>query len=278
MSAHHQPTHHHGSHRMNTTARNLAKLALLALPATALGQQPASASGTWSIGAGAAAIDSPYAGEGTRVRPFPLVGYEGERVFLRGISGGVHLYQSDQFTLDALLSARLDGFDIGDLGRSELLANGVDPDLLSDRDDGIDAGFRASIGATWGTIALEAVHDISDTSDGYQVSLDYRYTWLFERSTLTTNAGASWMSSDLADYYFGIRDEEVARGVAAYAPGSALIPRVGVTLMQPIGTTQWQLLGSVEYRFLPSELSDSPLLEPGRNGLGRVVLGLSRRF
>lgn len=263
---------------MNMTARNLVKLALLALPVTALGQQSPPASGAWSLGAGAAAIDSPYAGEGTRVRPFPLVSYEGERVFLRGISGGVHLYKSGGFTLDALLSARLDGFDIGDLGRTELLANGVNPDLLSDRDDGIDAGFRASVGSTWGTIALEAVHDMSDASDGYQISLDYRYTWSFDRSTLATSAGASWMSSDLANYYFGILDEEVARGVAAYAPGSALVPRVGLTLMQPIGTTKWQLLGSIEYRFLPSELSDSPLLEPGRNGLGRVVLGLSRRF
>lgn len=261
------------------TARNLVKLALLALPATALGQQqPSPTSGAWSLGAGVAAIDSPYAGEGTRVRPFPLVGYEGERVFLRGISGGVHMYTSDRFTLDALLSARLDGFDIGDLGRTELLANGVNPDLLSDRDDGIDAGFRASVGSTWGAVSLEAVHDISDTSDGYQISLDYRYTWSFDRSTLSTTAGASWMSSDLANYYFGILDEEVRRGVAAYAPGSVLVPRLGLTLMQPIGTTKWQLLGSIEYRFLPSELSDSPLLESGRDGLGRVVLGLSRRF
>lgn len=263
---------------MNKTARNLLKLALLAPPATALGQQPTSTSDTWSLGVGAAAIDSPYAGEGTRVRPFPLIGYEGERVFLRGVSGGVHLYESGQFTLDALLSVRLDGFDISDLGRTELLANGVDPALLSDRDDGIDAGFRAGISSTWGAIALEAVHDISDTSDGYQISLDYRYTWLLDRSRLTTNVGASWMSSALADYYFGILDEEVARGVTAYAPGSALVPRLGLTLMQPIGKSKWQLLGSIEYRFLPGELSDSPLLEPGSEGVGRVLLGLSRRF
>lgn len=263
---------------MTPTARPLVFLAAL-LPAAAFAQDaPATAGDRWSLGAGAAVIDSPYAGEGTRVRPFPLISYEGERVFLRGISGGVHLYQSHGVTFDAVLSARLYGFDIDDLGRDELQANGVDPDLLRDRDDGLDAGFRATFGAAWGSITVEGLHDVSGTSDGYEISLDYRYTWLFSRTAVTANAGASRLSSKLADYYFGILDEEVARGVDAYLPGSAVIPRVGVTLTHAIGSSKWQLLGSAEYQFLPNELTDSPLLERDRDGAGRLVLGLSRRF
>jgi outer membrane protein len=262
---------------MKTTQATLFSLALVALPCTALAQQSPRASGEWSIGAGAAVIDSPYAGEGTRVRPFPLVRYEGDRFFLRGISGGMHLFENEGFRLDALLSARLYGFDIDDLGRSELAANGLDADLLSDRDDAVDAGFRAVYGSTWGSLTLDAVHDISGTNEGYELSLDYRYTWLLDRTALTVNAGTSWMSSNLADYYYGTLDEEVARGVMAYQPGSVSIPRVGLTIMHPLGT-KWQLMGSVEYQFLPNELQDSPLLEPDRNGMGRLVLGLSRSF
>lgn len=263
---------------MNMTARTLAKFALLALPATAFGQESSAPPDRWAISLGAAVIDSPYAGEGTRVRPFPLVSYEGERVFLRGISGGVHLYDSGGLMFDAILSARLDGFDISDLGRAELLANGVDPGLLSDRDDGLDTGFRATFSSTWGAISLEAVHDISGASNGYEVALDYRYTWLFDRTALTANAGASWMSSNLTGYYFGVLDEEVSRGVAAYSPGSAVVPRLGLTVTHLIGSSKWQLLGSVGYQFLSNELRDSPLLEPDRNGTGRLMLGLSRRF
>lgn len=263
---------------MNSKTRTRASIALLLLPAAAFAQEPPAHSGRWSFGAGAAVIDSPYAGEGSRVRPFPLISYEGERVFLRGVSGGVHLYQSKQFTFDAVLSARMYGFDIDDLGHAELLANGVDPALLSDRDDGLDAGFRATFGSAWGSLSLEALRDISDASDGYEISLDYRYTWLFDRTTLTANAGASWMSSDLAGYYFGTLDEEVARGVTAYSPGSAVLPRIGLTLTRSLGGSQWQLLGSVEYQLLPSELENSPLLEPDRDGFGRLVIGLSRRF
>ncbi|WP_341920732.1 MipA/OmpV family protein [Hydrocarboniphaga effusa] len=253
-------------------------LAVLAVPATAFGQQPASPPRNWALGVGAALIDSPYAGEGSRLRPFPLVSYEGERVFLRGISAGVHLYDAPPFRLDALLSPRLGGFDIDDLGRSELLANGVDPELLRNRDDALDAGFRASFGSTWGSIAIEAVHDVSGVHDGYELGLDYRYTWRLAQTAVTASAGAGALSSRLAGYYFGILDSEVARGVPAYSPGSAFVPRIGLTLMHAIGASNWQLLGSIEYQRLPDELRGSPLLEPDRNGMGRVVLGLSRRF
>ena len=263
---------------MNPKPLTVATLALLVAPASAFGQQPSAPSRNWTLGVGTALIDSPYAGEGIRVRPFPLVGYEGERVFLRGISAGVHLYSSPMFKFDALLSPRLGGVDIDDLGRSELLANGVDPDRLRDRNDALDAGFRATFGSTWGSLALDAVHDVSGTHDGYEIALDYRYTWRFDQTAVTANAGASKLSSQLAGYYFGILDEEVSRGVAAYSPGSAVVPRIGLTLTHALGASDWQLLGSIEYQRLPGELRNSPLLEHDRNGMGRVVLGLSRRF
>lgn len=262
---------------MNPTVRILSKLVILVLPLSAFGQS-SSPPDKWSIGVGTALTASPYAGEGTRVQPIPLIRYEGEHLFLRGLSAGVHLYHSDSLTFDALMSARLDGFDRSDLGRAELRDNGVNRDLLSDRDDGIDAGVRATYRTPYGAITLEALHDISDTSDGYEVSLDYRYTWHLSRTALTANAGASWMSAELANYYFGILDEEVSRGVADYSPGSAITPRLGLTLTHPIGSSKWALLGALEYRHLPSEFRNSPLMEPNRNGMARMSIGLSRHF
>lgn len=262
---------------MTRLVHTCAALACLALPTAAFAQS-SPVREQWTLGIGAAAIDSPYAGEGTRVRPFPLIGYEGERVFLRGLTGGVHVYRSGGFSVDAIVSARLYGFDISDLGAVELRANGVEPGLLGDRDDGLDAGARLSYGGNWGAIAFDAVHDITGTSEGYELALDYRYTWLLRRGALTANVGASRMSDDLAGYYFGTLDTEVARGVTAYAPGSTTVPRVGLTATVPLGTTKWQLLGSVEMQFLPDALRDSPLLDADSERSGRFVLGLSRRL
>lgn len=122
------------------------------------------------------------------------------------------------------------------------------------------------------------MHDVSRASDGYEISLDYRYAWSFDRATLAASAGASSMSSDLTGYYFGILNEEVARGVEGYTPGSAVVPRIGVSFTRQIGSTAWQFISSIDYQFLPSELSNSPLLEPNSDLTGRVVIGLSRGF
>ncbi|HST44666.1 MAG TPA: MipA/OmpV family protein [Luteimonas sp.] len=258
-----------------------AGLAFLTLSAIAAAQSAPvadpSTRGEWTLGVGAIATDSPYAGEGSRLRPVPLIGYEGDRVFVRGTAAGVRLVESQGLSLDVIASARLDGFDIDDLGRRELLANGVDAELLEDRDDGLDAGLRATYGGGWGALSLEAVHDVSDASDGYEVAVEYRYTWLLGRSTLTANVGSSRLSDDLAGYYYGTLEEEVARGVTAYAPGAATVHRIGLTWMHPVGDT-WHLVASAEASHLPDELRDSPLLEPDSDRTGRLFVGFSRRF
>ena len=263
---------------MKSTTLLMSTLASGLLPAVVLAQTPTEPAEKWAIGLGAAAIESPYAGEDTRIRPFPLVSYEGERLFLRGISGGVHLYDSGPFLLDAVFSARLDGFDIEDLGRNELLANGVDPGLLSDRDDQLDAGLRATFRSALGSVAIEGLQDVTGTSEGYEIKLDYRYRWQLPGTTLTASAGGSWLSADLAGYYYGTLDEEVARGVAAYDPGSAFVPRIGFSAMHTLGNSKWQLLGGVDYQRLPDELTDSPLVDRDADGMARVMIGVSRRF
>lgn len=256
----------------------LSTLASGLLPAVVLAQTPPPPAEKWAVGVGAAGIESAYAGEDTRVRAFPLVSYEGERLFLRGISGGVHLVDSGPFLLDAVFSARLDGFDIEDLGRNELLANGVNRDLLSDRDDQLDAGLRATFRSPLGSVAIEGLHDVTGTSEGYEIKLDYRYRWQLPSTTLTASAGGSWLSADLAGYYYGTLDEEVERGVTAYDPGSAFVPRVGFSAMYTLGQSKWQLLGGIDYQFLPDELTDSPLVERDTDGTARVMIGVSRRF
>ncbi|HBK47219.1 MAG TPA: MipA/OmpV family protein [Xanthomonadaceae bacterium] len=231
----------------------------------------------WSLGVAARIKDSPYAGEGTNVRPLPLVTYEGDRFFWRGLSGGVHLVKGDTFALDAVLSGRFDGFDIEDLGRRELLANGLDADLLEDRDDGLDAGLAASWRGRAGELKIEALADVTDASGGYELSLDYGYALHWGRTTIVPGAGVTWMSKDLADYYYGILDEEVARGVTAYRPGSAVVPEVSVGFSRPLGR-KWRIVGSVKYEFLPNEISDSPLLEPDTSGAARLSIGFARSF
>ncbi|WP_372393370.1 MipA/OmpV family protein [Xanthomonas sp. NCPPB 3582] len=264
---------------------HLALAALFALPATAIAQttpqtDPAlSEQGPyrWGIGFGAVALDSPFAGEGTRINPIPLVLFEGQRFFFRGISGGAHLVNGDSFGLDAIVALRLDGVDAKDLGAAELARNGIDRALLEDRDHGVDVGLAGVWRVGAGELELTAKGDVTGTSDGYELTARYGYAIDIGRGQLTPSISVSHLSKDLANYYYGTRDAEVARGVVDYAPGSATVTSVGLTYLRPIGQ-RWQLLTRLQYSVLPGALSDSPLLEPDRDGVGSVLVGVSWGF
>ncbi|MFC4727254.1 MipA/OmpV family protein [Coralloluteibacterium thermophilus] len=233
----------------------------------------------WSLGVGVSIRDSAYAGEGTRIRPGPLVTYQGERFFWNGLTGGIHLVRNQSVQLDAILSGRFDGFDIDDLGRAELAANGLDADLLEDRDDALDAGFALTWRGRGGVLAVRALADITDTSGGQEFSVAYGYPIHIGRTTLVPGVAARWMSSDLADYYYGTGtlDGERARGVREYAPGSVVVPRASLGFSRPLGD-KWRLLGSLDYEVLPDELADSPLMEPDTDGTARLMIGIARGF
>jgi outer membrane protein len=231
----------------------------------------------WQVGVGAAISDSPYVGEGTRTMPVPWISYENERFFWRGVSGGWHAFKTDSISVDLLLAGRLDGFDISDLSRNGLMRNGLDPALLEDRDHSLDAGVSIAWKSRAGEVKLRALADVTDASGGYEVSLEYGYPWRLGRTLLIPGVGVQWLSSDLAGYYYGTLEEEEARGVTAYRPGSALVPELKLGVVHPLGTN-WRLFGSLGYKFLPSELSDSPFLEPDSNGVMHFMIGVSHGF
>ena len=260
----------------------LFSLLLYSLPLAALAQEdgdgpPGGRPPVWSVGLGAMIKDSPYAGEGTDVQPIPLVSYEGERFYFRGISAGWRLIDADEFELSALAKLRFDGFKVDDLGRGELARNGLDYRLLEDRDMGLDLG----LGMTWkgrgGELELEFLADATATSKGQEVSLEYGYPIEVGRGQLTPTIGVTWQSEDLANYYYGTFDEEVARGVVVYKPGSATIPHVGVQYFRPFGAN-WSMIGFLRYSTLPDKISDSPLLESDTDDATSLFIGFARGF
>lgn len=231
----------------------------------------------WGLGVGAAVSDSVYAGEGTRVTPFPLLTYDSDLLFWRGIGGGAHILRRGGLSLDATLSARMDGIDRDDFGTAELAARGVNRALLEDRDNGLDAGLALQWRGAPGQLELAVKGDVSGASKGLEASVKYAYPLQLGGTRISPNIGVSWMSKKLANYYFGTLPEEVARGVVNYQPGAATVPRIGVDVVHPFAG-RWALIGNVSYRRLPGKLSDSPLVEQDTKGNVSAFLGLSRSF
>jgi outer membrane protein len=230
----------------------------------------------WGLGAAAIVSANPYAGRGTRYSPFPLITYESERVFFQGVSAGVHLYDGDLLEVDLLAKANFGGMDAEDFGRTELARNGINRDLLDDRDDSADVGFNIGLEGNWGEFELQLLADVLDASGGYEASAEYGYPLRFgKRLTVTPKAGINWLSADTANYSYGTLDSEVARGVPRYQPGSVAIPEVGVSIEYNF-TGRWLLLSELSYESLPNKVSDSPLLESGSSA--RLMIGVLRAF
>lgn len=231
----------------------------------------------WALGVGAIAQDSPYAGEGSRVHPIPLISYQGEHFFFQGITAGWKILGSESLELAAIAKLRLDGFDIDDLGRRELAANGLDYRQLEDRDDSLDAGVSGKWSGQAGELEIELLADVTDTSGGQEFSLQYGYPLHFGQTMVTPAVGVTWLSEDTANYYYGTLTAEVARGAIDYQPDAVTIPHVGVNFMRFFGE-KWTMLAFLRYSFLPDELKDSPFLEPDSDGTASILIGVQRSF
>lgn len=231
----------------------------------------------WSLGVAAIVNDSPYAGEGTRVIPVPLLTYQGEKFYFRGITAGWSFVSGESFELAAITKFRFDGFSVDDLGKEELAQNGIDYRLLEDRDIALDAGFGMKWSGAAGEIEIELLADITDTSGGQEASIQYGYPMQFGGGMLTLNAGATWQSEDMSNYYYGTLDEEVARGLINYKPDAVTIPHVGFSYFRPLGEN-WSLMTNVKYSMLPDEITSSPFIEPDTDSTISVLIGISRGF
>jgi MipA family protein len=231
----------------------------------------------WSIGIGVATRSAIYEGESGRSIPFPLIGYEGERFYLEGTSVGYRLIENDSFTLKAHVSASFNAIAADDFGRKELAARGINRNLLEDRDMGADAGMTASWKTAGGTFEADVRADISNTSDGYQASLDYSLPFPFGNATVIPGVGVTAYSSKLANYYYGTLPDEIKRGVVNYKPGSATVPHASVTAIVPFAS-KWTFISGVTVEFLPKEITDSPLVDKDSDMVPTLFLGISRSF
>lgn len=251
---------------------------LLIMPFASQAQQREDTGDGWGLGLGIAVRDTLYAGETNHVQPFPYVRYEGERFFVEGPKIGYKIIDGEIFTLSGFVAARLDGVDVEDMGANELALNGINRNLLDDRKSTADAGLSAAFSTeAIGEFELDVRGDITSTSEGYQASLDYRYPFKIGPVTLIPGIGATAMSKDLANYYYGTLPKEVARGVVDYKPGQVTIPHIRIAAVLPFAE-KWVGVAGVNVDSLPTEITDSPLIEKDTDVVPSVFFAIIRQF
>jgi len=235
-----------------------AIMALLFASASLAAEDGKSDDGRWgfNLGLGGTFSTSEYRGVTRLGTALPIVGYEGERLYLRGLSGGMHLLKDENNELNVQISYLPQHFYASWSDNSAMKK-------LDDRYSTAMAGLNYRLRTELGTLAATISTDVLGVSNGIMADASYSYPIRFGNMSVIPTAGVQWTDANYNDYYYGIgKSEAQASGLHQYAPEAALAPYGELTLR--VGLTQnWSAFASGKATFLGEEVTDSPMVERG---------------
>lgn len=219
-------------------------------------------------GAGLAITSQPYAEIDNQILaiPLPLVSYQSERFEFIGKTFEAQLFELDRVAFSAVADWRFQGYDAED---SPVLEG------MDDRSGTLELGVRAKTSALGVQFVGTALADTLSRHGGYELNAQASVELSKWRPlSVRPSAGVRYQSGSLADYYFGV-DPEEARTVScvdspdpacfaldrpAFETGSAVVPYIGVSARQAL-SRKLVLVGGIQYDFLPSAITDSPIVD-----------------
>ncbi len=151
----------------------------------------------WAVGGMGLYRTTPFEAEKNEINAFPYLAYRGDRFFIQGRHLGVHIRRADK-------AAETDVFL--DVVASPRMLPGSSRNKVT-----VDAGVRLGLDGPFGTLSLEALHDITDTSNGMELKLGYSYGFTFGKLRLTPSFVLAWQDRDLANYLWGTTPEQQER-------------------------------------------------------------------
>ena len=224
--------------------------------------------GRWnfSVALGAGARTNPLAvGDTIPLVVIPQFSYYGKRFFIEDLDPGFTIAETDRNTLSLVASP---GYDRVFFYRSDLqniFVNGFGPSaapVAADAPGAVRFTSRSrrvtylagpEYTFTYGGVTgqLDVLHEITGRNHGDEVRAAVGIPLLNIRGSLTANAGITWKSAAIVNYYYGVS--------GVYAPGAAANPflKLGYTL--PLAG-KWRLSAFVEYERLGRAITDSPIV------------------
>ncbi|KAA2283968.1 MipA/OmpV family protein [Arenimonas fontis] len=192
----------------------------------------------------------------------PLVRFEGERAYLRGLRAGWRFVDRDDFELAGLAQARLNGYEAKD---SPALAG------MARRRSSLDLGLAATWRTPLGGIELALLQDALDRSGGREASLTWGLPFRRGGWGFLPALALRWQDADLVDYYYGVRPGEALPDRPAYEGDTALVAELSLLVERRLGP-RWSLFARIGHSRYPGEIADSPIVE--RDHASSVMIGL----
>jgi len=221
-------------------------------------------------GAGAVITRNPHRGIGTESRGIPLFFYQKEKVSLYGPIMNYSLLEDAGWEVRGLARVRFEGYEEDD---SRYLRG------MDDRDWTLELGGSVSRALGGGEITVTGTADVLNEHKGHEIriSYDYAFRGAFNLPDLsvTPGAGFNYRSSDLNDYYYGVRSDEATPVRPEYDVGDSTGLLAALRLNYRLNE-QWSVMGMTSIQWLGSEITDSPIVE--KHYVASLLLGIMYRF
>lgn len=208
--------------------------------------------GLFSVGVGAIGRSLPYKDSDSSVlQPIPAITFNGERLQWFGPSLIYGLVGRDRVRLAATASYRLRTYEEND---APVLAG------LGDREDTLMAGLSVIAELPYGINgSIGYQHDVLNQIGGGGANAQIQRGFQSGITRFTPRIGLLWQSDDLANHDFGVPASAAQPGRPAYDVGDYISFEVGVGTFVEL-TREWRIVANLAVEFLPSEVTNSPLV------------------
>jgi outer membrane protein len=221
---------------------------------------PEDRSGNWSVGVAYSWLDSVYAGEDFRRDFMPTFVYTGERFFIDTTDFGWHAVDNDRWQVDVFgsyfISAYNDHTFFSETGE---VRDEDDPLKGMERSNAFEAAAEITRKTDLGRFSLELRHDVNGVHDGGDIRARWARVYRHERWQLEPWIEYQWLSSEKADYYFGVREDEATDLRPAYALGDAASWAAGIAARYRFWDRHHLAL-NLSYRDFGSDITSSPIV------------------
>lgn len=247
----------------------MTKLKLLALGIiVATSVSTAYAENQWSVGAGVGVINSPYKQYDRDIYPVPVITYEGDNFWFRGLGGGYYLWNDQTDKLSIMAYYDPTHFKPGDSDSYQLRQ-------LDKRKSTMMAGVSWVHNTEYGFLRTALAGDTLDNSNGYIWDLAWLYRYTNGGLTLTPGIGLEYHSENYNDYYYGVSHKESRRsGLHSYDADDGWNPYLELTASYKFAP-DWNVYATGRYNRLSDEVKDSPMVDKSWTGLMSVGLTYS---
>lgn len=228
---------------------------LLATSATAV-----QAESKLTLGAGVGVIQHPYKQYSNDVLPVPVLTYESENFWFRGLGGGYYLWNdgTDQLSLTAYWLPMY--FKPSDSDSHKLRR-------LDSRHSTLMAGVSWFHHTQYGSLRTTLSGDTLDKSNGLIWDLGWIYRYTNGNLTLTPGIGVEWNSDNMNDYYYGVSHKESRKsGLRDYSADGGWNPYLELSANYRF-LGNWSVYGTARYTRLSDEITDSPMVDKSWTGL-----------